>query len=430
MLVQKFGGGILAEAGDFDRAAAIVLTANADFVVVSAVQGVTDALIGLVGKAQRGEAVQGELDALRERHAQLFEPGDSRAVEPVARVFSELGNDLREVSAAGACSPALCAKVVSRGEFLSGLALASRLPGYSFWPAEQGLAAVGGFENARCDLVSSAVPPRKSVVTGFYGVNPAGEVCLFGRGGSDYTAGVVARLAGASKLEFWKNVDGFMTTDPRLAPTARLISRLSFAEASELAHFGAKVMHPAALEPLQGTGCRVEVKNVFNPAAVGTVLEEVVAGAGAVAVAGKRGVALVSVSGDGMVGVSGVVSDVLGRVAQAGVSVDVIGTTQANVSFTIAEGDLGRVQSALSQLEGFKVDCKGELAVVSIVGGGVNSPAFVSRVFSALASQGVRIELVSQGSSGIGLSVAIREGDYGVAVNAVHDEFFGRGGVA
>ncbi len=421
MLVQKFGGGILANKTDFQRVADIVKKTHGDIVVVSAVQGVTDELISMLEKAKKGEAFSKQLKTLLKKHVEI----NGREDREITNVFAEIEKLLIGISYTGECSEKLYATIVSRGEYLSALLLCSYLQEYLFWPAEKGIAAKGSYTNARCDFAKTKKPLVKSIVTGFYGVNEKSEVCLFGRGGSDYTASAIARIVNADKVQFWKNVDGFMTADPKIV-NAKLIEQLSFEEAAELSRFGAKILHPSCLEPLLGTSVKVEVKNVLKPETRGTLISKKSNASEISAVTGRKGIAVISVSGNEMVEAFGIASRILTRVANANISVDAIATAQANISFTVDEKQAVQAVESLKNLEQFEVKSKKELALVGIVGNGLKgNPATISRVFSSLSQSNVNIEMISQGASEIDLSIIVKQRDYEKAVQAIHDKFFG-----
>ncbi len=420
MLVQKFGGGILSNAREIETVANIVKQAQPDLVVVSALNEVTNQLIELVQKAKNSGDFSSDLSVLKERHLEIVKN------EQIEKTFNELEKLLKGISYTGEYSDKLYALIVSRGEYLSALILKRYLPQYTFWPSEKGIFCNGSeYLNARCNFQKTITPPVKSVVTGFYGLNENKEVCLFGRGGTDYTAGVLARITNAEKLEFWKNVDGFMTADPKIAK-AQLIKKLSFEEASELSRFGAKILHPSALEPLQGTQTVVEIKNILKPSENGTKLAEKTAKNEIAAITGRKNLAVISVSGNEMVQAFGIASKILTAVADAGIPVDVIATAQANISFSVEEKDAGTALSALKSLENFEVSQKRNLALVGIVGKGIKgNPSFAAKIFTVLACNDIAIEMISQGASEIDLSLIVNEKNYEKAIQNIHNEFFG-----
>ncbi len=421
MLVQKYGGGILANRDNFKRIVAIVEQTKPDIVVVSAVQGVTDALISLLETAGEGTNFEKQLELLREKHAAIVgrEPQEMRVV------FDELQRTLTGINYTGEYSDKLYAFVLSRGEYLSALALQSYLPEYIFWPSENGIAVKGSHLNARCDFKRCKKPPAKSIVTGFYGLNEKNEVCLFGRGGSDYSAGAIAHIINAEKVEFWKNTAGFMTADPHVVANSKRIDALSFDEASELSRFGAKILHPSALEPLNNGNIEVEVRNVLTPEKRGTIITRSTTRNEIAAITGRKNLAVVSVSGNEMVEAFGIAAKILSRVADANVPVDAIATAQANISFTIGEKNCEKTLDALIGLDTFTITSKRELALVAVVGNAIKrDPSFTARVFNALSHRGIAVEMISQGASEIDLSIVVKQREYEEAISAIHSEFF------
>lgn len=422
MLVQKFGGGILANRQDFERAAAIIQQRKPEVVVVSAMQGVTDQLINLIQLASNKKPFSIQLWGIKKMHLGLAK----NKVNEIESILTKLEKLLQGISCTGEYSDKLYAQIVSRGEYLSALVMQSYLSSYSFWPAENGIAAQGDYLNARCNFSATKKPPAYSIVTGFYGINKAGEICLFGRGGSDYTAGAVAKIIGAEKVEFWKNVDGFMTTDPKIATKALMINQLSFEEAAELCRFGAKILHPSALEPLLNTKTHVEIKNVLKPEANGTTIGQKTTRNEIAAITGRKSIAAISVSGNELVEGFGIAAKILTNVAEAKVPIDVIATAQANVSFTVEEQNSNAAVQSLVGLQQFEVTTKQKLALIGIVGNGIKgNPAIISKIFAALARQGIQIEMISQGASEIDLSIIVNQGDYEKAIQSIHNTFFG-----
>ncbi len=439
-LVQKFGGGILATKQDFQHVASVIEKTKPTAVVVSAVQGITDEFIQLISKARNGKTSKTQLEALKQKHILLENENnnksnnknktknesDNKNKTEIENEFDKIEKLLKGIKYTGECSEKLYAQIVSRGEYLSALILSSYLPGYTFWPAENGINANGSYSNSRNDISKTKKPPMHSIITGFYGVNEAGEVCLFGRGGTDYTAAIIARTLNADKLEFWKNVDGFLTADPRIVKNAKFIESLSFEEASEICRFGAKILHPSAMEPLIGTKTIIEIKNVEKPQNKGTIISQGENKSEVAAVTGRQNIAAISVSGDEMVEAFGIASKILTRVANSNISVDVIATGQANISFTISEKDAENALNSLRDLNAnFNISKKADLALVGVVGIGIKrNPQVLSRIFSALSAENIGVEMVSQGASEIDFSLIVENSNYEKAIKAIHEEFF------
>ncbi len=422
MLVQKYGGGILANKHDFERVAAVIKQTKPYSVVVSAVQGVTDELIAMLETAKHGGVPIEQLSTLKKKHLEITN-GNKKEIETT---LDKLKQTLTGVSLTGEYSEKLYAAVVSRGEYLSALTLASYLPTYSFWPSEKGLNANGSYVNSRNDVLKTKKPPKNSIITGFYGINEAGEVCLFGRGGTDYTASIIGKVLKADRIEFWKNVDGFLSADPRLVENSKFIKSLSFEEASEICRFGAKILHPSAMEPLTGTRTIIEIKNVDKPNYTGTIISEGENKSEVAAITGRQKIAVISVSGNEMVEAFGIASKILTRIANANISVDVIATGQANISFTVSENHAKKAVNSLNDLTmQFDIGQKSNLALIGVVGSGIKrNPKVLSRIFSALSSKNIGVEMISQGASEIDLSLIVENANYENAIKAVHEEFF------
>ncbi len=426
MLVQKFGGGILLSLQDIQRVVSVISVNKPRVVVVSALQGVTDELLKLIDLALAQKDFHTSLANLRQRHIAL-NPDHSKLDD----VFNEFDKILTGVSYTREFSERLRAYVLSRGEFLAALVLHAHLPDFSFIPAEKfGLIANGQYTNARCDFNKTRIElvgENPVITTGFYAPNENNEICLFGRGGSDYSAAAIARCLNATRVEFWKNVDGFLTADPRIVQDARHIQDMGFEEASEVCRFGAKILHPSALEPLVGTNIVAEIKNIMQPNNRGTQIYKECKRNEIAAIAGRKNLAVVSVSGNEMVEAFGIASKILTRIADANIPVDVIATGQANISFTVEQVYGKQALHALADLNNFDVKLEEPLALVGIVGNAIkNNPAFIARVFAVLSSQHINVEMISQGASEIDLSLVVDQKNYDHAIRELHKEFFSR----
>src|SRR3989338_4526542 len=422
MLVQKFGGGILSSLEDIQRIVSVISASKPRVVVVSALQGVTDELLKIVDLALAQKDFQTGLVALRQRH--------NVAQTALEDVFNELEKILTGVSYTAEVSERLRAYVLSRGELLAALVLHAYLPDFSLIPAEKfGLIAHGPYANARCDFKKTKIklPNENVITTGFYAPNENNEICLFGRGGSDYSAAAFARSLNARRIEFWKNVDGFLTADPRIVPCAKHILDMGFEEASEVCRFGAKILHPSALEPLVGTKIVAEIKNIMQPDNRGTQIYKECKRNEIAAIAGRKNLAVISVSGNEMVEAFGIASKILTRIADANIPVDVIATGQANISFTVEQVYGKQALHALADLNNFDVKLKEPLALVGIVGNAIkNNPSFIARVFAVLSSQHINVEMISQGASEIDLSLVVDQKNYDHVIREFHKEFFNR----
>jgi aspartokinase/homoserine dehydrogenase 1 len=274
------------------------------------------------------------------------------------------------------------------------------------------------------------------VVPGFIGAAPDGSVTTLGRGGSDLTATLLAPPLGARRVVLWKDVPGILTADPRLVPDARLIPHLHHREAAEVAHYGAKVLHPRALIPLSGTRIVLRVRSFLDPESPGT---EVSARRASVrypvkALAIVQGQAIVTVAGKGMIGVHGIAARTFGAIEAERVSVSTIfqASSESSIGFTLPEGEADRAVHSLRHAFRHEiatglidnVTTRGDIAVVAVVGDGMaGAPGVAGRVFTALAGRGINVVAIAQGSSERNISFAVAAGDAADAARSVHAAF-------
>jgi aspartate kinase len=270
-------------------------------------------------------------------------------------------------------------------------------------------------------------------VTGFIAATQDGVTTTFGRGGSDYTATILGAALAADEIWIWTDVDGLMTSDPKIVPSARTMAEISFREAMEMGIFGAKAMHPRALEPAMEENIPVRIRNTFNPQNSGTLItkEQTIKGGDvAKAIALVKNVAIISVSGSGMVGRPGSYAKILDVLGKEDINVIMlsIAASEANISLVIRRSLLER---AVSKLEmGLsndlirEVTSEDDVSIVAVVGAGMTgTPGIASRVFSAIARKGINIRMIAQGASELNISFVVKEADGEVAVRAIHEEF-------
>lgn len=427
--------------------------------MVSAMAGVTDALLAIATSAGEGDlkTVDAAIDRLRERH---FKVADgvlpNRKSREALRKQLEAAFDELRVLAHGVASlreltPRTRDFLVARGEQLSAKILVSGLTSRrvraQYVEAAEIIITDGRFGNAFPDLsvteklVRARLRPlikRRvfAVVPGFVGGGDGGALVTLGRGGSDLTATVLGRSLKAESVSLWKDVPGLMTTDPRLVPNARVVPQLNVREAAELAYYGAKVLHPRALIPLSRVKVPVFVRPFAEPAAAGTEISvrHTLQRYPVKALSVVRGQALVTVSGNGMLGVPGIAARTFGALQQAGISVTLISQASSEHSICLCvPAERGKdAQRALEQafavelgrreLEG--MEAQGGMATLAVVGLGMaGSPGIASRMFTAISRAGVNIVAIAQGSSELNISVVISESDAETAARAVHDEF-------
>jgi bifunctional aspartokinase / homoserine dehydrogenase 1 len=292
-------------------------------------------------------------------------------------------------------------------------------------------------ERAAAKLIQPSLDSGRVVIMpGYLGRGPDGEVVTLGRGGSDFSAAILARSLNASALTLWKEVDGLMTADPKRVPRARLLGELHYREAGELAFYGAKVLHPRTMIPLVDRGIPLHVRNTFREALPGTrIAGDVKPGAYPVrALTAIHRQALISIEGSGMIGVPGVAARAFGALSNAGHSVSMISqaSSEASICFVVPEPEAAHAMAALE--EAFaperklklidRVRAERDVALVAVVGLGMRGrPGVAARTFSALSGEKVNVLAIAQGSSELNITVAVSEADVSRALLALHDEY-------
>jgi aspartate kinase len=452
MLVMKFGG---TSVGTGERIAGVAeLVASrleeGPFVVVSAMGGVTDALLALSRAAREGDrtAAATAIATLGERHraavdALGLEDGAAGALrEEISRELARLEGLATGVALLGELSARTTDAICAAGELLSttltaaalvkrGVAVARIDP--REWMATDACHGAATPDEAvlAANAVSRLLPERAAgriVVTGgFVGAAPDGSTTTLGRGGSDYSAallGAALQDAGArvEAIEIWTDVDGILTADPRVVPTARIVSEVGYAEAAELAFFGAKVLHPATIRPAVTRGIPVRVKNTFRPQAPGTTVRSEVPGAGVMALAMRTGVVALFVGSPRMLLAHGYAARVFAVFEKHAAPVDVIATSEVSISITVDArapiDDLVRDLSAFAEVSVLR-----DLAVVSVVGRKLRStPRVAASVFAALGD--INVVLISQGASETNLTFVVQAPDASEALRRLHRELF------
>ena len=460
MIVMKFGGTSVADRSAIGRLVGIVRAARqaaiqpestdwrGPVVVVSALGGATDRLLGIAAEAGAGdvEGARTNVEALRARHLEvagmISEPTEraevaqfvERELDELARVAGALGV-LREVT------PRWLDAIAAAGEIISSRIVTGALVG-------EGLAA--SWVDARRALVTSGehtaaaplwpettealrrqVDPllasrRIPVVGGFVGASREGTTTTLGRGGSDYSAAIMGACLGAHEIQIWTDVDGMLTADPRIVRDVRVVPHLSFAEASELAYFGAKVLHPATIQPAVSRNIPVRILNSQRPQdAMGTLItrERPPGGGPLTAVASKKGVTVVDITSTRMLMAHGFLRRIFEVFEQHKTSVDVVTTSEVTVSVTI--DDARRVPEIIAALADVAEATREDgMAIICAVGDGLQTdPTFVGRLLDAVGP--VPIRMVSQAAARRNITLVIREGDLEPTLTRVHDRLLG-----
>lgn len=459
---HKFGGSSVADAERYRHVAALLQDSPAPrVVVVSAMQGVTDALIALADAASRGSDWRAAWSQLRDRHlaeAGRLDPRNSHALAACFDgEFTSLAESLGRIASAAGLNDHALAAVQGLGEVWSSRLLQAALGGEaSGWarldardvlvvhPGELGVTVDWPRTRERFADWRARHPQRDVVVTGFVARDPDGRDATLGRNGSDYSGAIFAVLFGASELTIWTDVDGVLSADPRLVPDAVCLPSMSYAEACELAYFGAKVLHPQTMAPAMQAGLPILIRNSRNPAAPGTriaadniavdsiatIMDSPVKGLSLV-----RDMAVLELSGAGLIGVPGTAERMFAALRDAGVSVTMIsqGSSEHSICCVVpaAQADRGRdaVRTAFAeaiadgQVEG--VDATGGIAVLAAVGDGmVGMPGVSARLFEGLARARVNIRAIAQGASERNISVAVSDADAVRGLRAAHSAFW------
>jgi aspartate kinase len=267
------------------------------------------------------------------------------------------------------------------------------------------------------------------IITGFFGCDIDGHVTVFGRGGSDYSAAIIANALNAERLEVWKDVDGFLTADPRVVSKAIPVDRMSYDEAAELAYLGAEILHPRTVEPVAKKSIPIVVKNTVRPEAEGTIIERVAASDrhALISVAAKDGLAILKLYGPGMAYTPGVGQRVFTALGGSRVNVYNMAASQANFALLIDSKDIERGLRALQSVQDGVVqgiEPIDGMSLVCVVGKGIGAvPGTAGHIFTAVGKAGVNVEMISVGASDIALNFVVKTQDKMKAIAAVHDHF-------
>ena len=457
-VVHKFGGSSLADARRIGALRALLdgePAAGACVVVVSAMQGTTDALVALGESASRGDDTSPAVEALRRRHLDTADAlegvADPRALRDGLQAdFDALRADLAALAGnAGDDHEHLLARVHGTGERLSSRLVQAALgEGWQRLDAREVLVAHPGEMGAGVDWDASRRalddwrarhPASRIVATGFIARDAHDRDLTLGRNGSDYSAAIFAHLIDADALTIWTDVDGVLSADPRLVPDAVCLPELSYAEACELAYFGAKVLHPQTLAPVQSRGIPLRIRNTLRPRAPGTWIRARTARPAADApVRGLslvEGLAVLELVGNAMVGVPGTAQRLFAALHGAGVSVVMIsqGSSEHSICCVVraAQAEQGR-RAVLDAFAGEMADARTQavnltfdVAVLAAVGDGmVGTPGVAARLLGGLAQARVNVRAIAQGASERNLSVAIAAEDAARALRAAHAAFW------
>ena len=466
-LVMKFGGTSVGSADALTKATQIIKDAHDQYprlvVITSAMSGVTDLLL-----KSAMLAVQGNIDSLpdaestlREKHfaaADLLIKDEKLREQTKGEIHCliQLLVDLcKAIAVLGEASPRALDAVASLGERMSVrlLGAVAESAGVKAKVIESSEFIVTNvhFQNANPDFQTTTEKTRRVlnpllekgivvITTGFIGATPEGIITTLGRGGSDYSAAIIGSVLPADDVWIWTDVDGVMTADPRLVPSARTLPEINYSEVAELAYYGAKVLHPKTIRPVVEAGIGLRICNTFNPSHPGTRL---IANGGSngearksheiiKAVTAIRKQSLVTIEGRGMLGVPGVAARAFGAVASTGTSVPLItqASSEQSICFAVPFDSAHQVLDALqrnlaielAERDIDRVWATDEIAIITVVGAGMrHTPGVAGKIFSQLGNNDVNVLAIAQGSSEVSISLVVDAADTENAVKALHE---------
>ncbi len=459
MRVLKFGGSSVGNAENINKIVEILqnrLEKEKLIVVVSALGGTTDALLSGVVLASKGDDLyKEELHKIESRHLEMVKQlipvtHQSRVLSMVKQHCNELEDICNGVFLLQELTPRTRDRMMSYGELLSSQIISAKFQSSGFenkWvDAREIIATNSHFENAVVDFgvtnnkiqdYFSQAKESFFIAPGFIASDTSGITTTLGRGGSDYTAAIIAAALGVSALEIWTDVSGMMTADPRLVTNAKIIPHILYREAMELSHFGAKVIYPPTIQPVMMKNIPVWVRNTFAPEESGTLIENsfVKKDRSVRGISSINKMALISLEGSGMAGIPGFSKRLFETLADQQINVILI--TQSSSEHSICVGiEEAYAQSAkiavdeafAFEIEKLKVEplvVEKELAIIALVGDKMKShPGISGKMFSALGKNGVNVRAIAQGSSERNISAVIAAKDVKKAVNILHEEFF------
>lgn len=463
MKILKFGGSSVANAHNVLQAESIIKKEslqNKIIVVVSAMQGTTDSLIKAASYAShKDERYIQIVKELEEKHLNLVKElipvlDQSAWLSFVKKHFNDIEDLCSSIFVLGEFTNRIKDKITSYGEFLSSNIINARLQSEALdaiWMnAMDYILTDSVFTNAKVNLeiteknVQNYCQEHQNriiIVPGFIAKDEKGNITTLGRGGSDYTSSIIAAALDVDELQIWTDVSGMMTADPRLASNAKPISEISYHEAMELSHFGAKVLYPPTIQPVMIKNIDLRIKNTFNPEAVGTLVTHNITISDsenspvAVGISNMSHIALLTLEGSGMVGIPGISARLFQCLSMEKINVILITQSSSEHSITLAinENDVLHAETAvnssfaddikLKRIAPVKIETG--LSIVALVGENMKNRSGVSaKMFGCLGNNGINIRAIAQGSSEKNISIVISEKDIKKAVNVLHEEFF------
>lgn len=460
MQVLKFGGSSVANAENIKKVIAVLqqkTAAGKIIVVVSALGGITDLLLHCSEMAAAGnEAYREKLQEAEQRHLTAVKElvpvvQQSSVLSFVKSQCNEIEDICNGIFLLRELSPRSKDRIVSYGELLSSKIISAAMNELGLtntWLDSRELIVTNSdFGNAQVDFISTynkinyqlqSHPAALYIAPGFIASNAQHIATTLGRGGSDFTAAIYAAAVQAKSLEIWTDVSGMMTADPRLVQNAKIIPQISYQEAMELSHFGAKIIYPPTIQPVMDKGIPVWVKNTFSPQDAGTLIEQYSqqeAGSTVTGISSINNIALISLEGSGMVGIPGFSKRLFEALASKKINVILItqSSSEHSICAGIHENDAASAKEVVDEAFAHEIASKKVeplmletgLAIVALVGDRMKNHTGISgKLFHALGRNGVNIRAISQGSSERNISTVIGNADVKKAINIIHEAFF------
>ncbi|MBN2510694.1 MAG: aspartate kinase [Spirochaetales bacterium] len=444
MIVMKFGGTSVQNAHFMDKALDIAQVRLSGTVVLvsSAMSKITDSLIAITNAAEAGdeETAMSLVEAMQERHistARDFLTGENleECEKSLITRFTRLSSLVKGLTLLRECSDRSRDALMAFGELFSTTLLYYRALERGmdaiFLDSRQMVITDGNFTeaypifeltNKRIREAVEVKPGRLYIAQGFIGSTEEGATTTLGRGGSDFTATIYGAALDAEEVQIWTDVNGIMTTDPRIVKNAITVPRITYDEAAELAYFGAKVVHPSTIRPAVLEKIPVSVRNTADAAGICTTITEEAPGEGIRAIAGKKNITLINVTSSKMLNAYGFLSAIFRVFEHHETSVDLVATSEVTVSMTIENTDsIDMIVKDLEALGDVKVET--DKAIICLVGLNLwRDSAFTARVFSSI--QDIPVRMISLGSSDINLSLVVPQDMIEESILRLHGEFF------
>nr|WP_321407572.1 aspartate kinase [uncultured Carboxylicivirga sp.] len=452
-VVAKFGGSNLKRKEDIQKLVRVIKAYDRPMViVVSAFYGITNHLIQSLAEVKKDES---QIDVLKQflreiKEESIFENFDDeewrlQTMSKVEDRINQLGRYLTGVHYIGDVPEFVEDVVLSYGERLSSLVLTSILQANGIdaeeaLPEDMPLITDGEFGNATVNFEASAESVQERlkedkiyIVPGFYGVSPEGKVTLLGRGGSDYSAAAIARCLEAESLDVWKDVDGFMSADPKLVNNPKRIKSLSYSEAAELSYFGAGILHPRTVEPLKEVGIPINISNIdtFKSEIIpGTSIcgSEEISESILKSVTYSNDFCILKLRGAGVGLKQGVLAKVTSALDNAGINIKSVITSQIVINVLVSVSDIRKAFKIVEELnlsaitEIITID---KVSTIAVVGEGMlEKPGISGKLFMALAQKSINVQMIISGASSVATYFIVSSNDREKAIAAIHDEFF------